>query len=82
MSISKDSQLQNKSVNPNLVVNTLFALKVNFHSKMLEADALWGLCKENILQGNSVERLGKQSRAGSNCSLAPPKISIDNNKAK
>lgn len=49
---------------------------------MLETDVLRGLCMENILQGDCVEWLGKQSRAGSNCSPAPPKIIIDNNKVK
>lgn len=49
---------------------------------MLEADVLWGLWMENIPQGDCVEWLGKQSGAGSNCSLAPPKISTDNNEVK
>lgn len=64
------------------MVNTLFVLKVTFPRKMLEADVLCGLCMENILQRDCVERLGKQSRAGSNCSFAPPKIGIDNNEVK
>lgn len=71
-------------VNPTHVVvaNTLFVLKITFLSKMLETDVLWGLCMENILQGYCVEWLGKQRGAGSNCSLAPPKIIIDNNEVK
>lgn len=81
MSLSKRKQLQHQSVNPNhvLVANTLL---VAFHSKMLEAEALQGLCLEGKLQGTYVEWLGKQSRAGSSRSLTPLKISIDNNKVQ
>lgn len=84
MSLWKDNQLQNQSVNPNhlLVVNTLFVLKVSFHSKTLEAEVLKGLCLEDKLQGAYMEWLGKQNGAGSICSFAPPKISTDKNEVK
>lgn len=64
MSLSRDNQLQNQSVNPNhlLVANTPFVLKVTFHSKMLEAEVLWGLCLEDKLEGLVWNVWAKQSR--------------------
>jgi len=64
------------------VVNTLFGLKATFHSETLEAEVPRGLCLEDKLRGAYVKWLGKQSGAGSNWSLAPPEISIDNSKVK